>query len=476
MSDNGTPRAAAIYCRISADRAGEGLGVTRQEALCRDLAVRKGWTVTETYVDNDVSAYSGKPRPAYARMLAALDAGARDGVLVVDTDRLTRTPAELEGFIDLAERRGVALANVSGDVDLSTSDGRFKARIMGAVARQESEKKGERQRREREQSARAGKPPPGKRGYGYETDLVTVRPAEAKMIREAAARVLAGEALRAICVDWNDRGITPPGKAAGWQTATLRGILLNPRTAGLRRHRSRDRHGNLVSEAVYPAVWEAILDREEWESVTKRIAGNGTRRTGRPAVYLLSGIARCGLCGQPLYASLRADGRGRYACIKSPGRPGCGRLAVVAEPLEGEVVARVLAALDSPGFTEALTATPDDDGPDLGGEIADAENRLDEIAGDYADGAISRREWLVARERLTDRIAAARRQLDAAGFDRVLAALPAGADRLAAAWEAGDVDWRRAVLVAVAARIEVAPATKRGNRFDPERVTITWRA
>ena len=70
--------AAAIYCRISSDRKPdgesdekpEGLGVQRQEALCRRLASERGWPVGEVYVDNDVSAFGGKKRPAYARMLA----------------------------------------------------------------------------------------------------------------------------------------------------------------------------------------------------------------------------------------------------------------------------------------------------------------------------------------------------------------------------------------------------------------------
>jgi DNA invertase Pin-like site-specific DNA recombinase len=54
---------AAIYCRISQDRAGAGLGVTRQED-CGAPCERRGWVVVEVYADNDVSAYSGKPRPA----------------------------------------------------------------------------------------------------------------------------------------------------------------------------------------------------------------------------------------------------------------------------------------------------------------------------------------------------------------------------------------------------------------------------
>jgi site-specific DNA recombinase len=70
-----TVRRAAIYCRISLDRAGAGLGVARQQEDCRELAIRLGWPVAEVYVDNDVSAYSGKPRPAWQQLLAQVGSG-----------------------------------------------------------------------------------------------------------------------------------------------------------------------------------------------------------------------------------------------------------------------------------------------------------------------------------------------------------------------------------------------------------------
>ena len=38
---------------------------------------------------------------------------------MVDQDRLTRHPMELESFITTADRLGIPLANVSGEVDLS---------------------------------------------------------------------------------------------------------------------------------------------------------------------------------------------------------------------------------------------------------------------------------------------------------------------------------------------------------------------
>jgi len=64
-----------VYARISSDRDGDHLGVTRQVEDCERLVARKGWGVAERYVDDDVSAYKGRVRPAYKRMLDDLRGG-----------------------------------------------------------------------------------------------------------------------------------------------------------------------------------------------------------------------------------------------------------------------------------------------------------------------------------------------------------------------------------------------------------------
>ncbi|MCH8992263.1 MAG: recombinase family protein [Acidobacteria bacterium] len=273
MAVKTTPAAAAIYCRISLDKTGERLGVARQEALCRKLAADKGWPVAEVYVDGSTSAYNGAVRPAYRRMIDDLEAGRRDAVICVDLDRLTRRLVELEEFILLADRLGIGLANVSGDTDLSSVDGRLTARIMGAVARQESERKGERVAREAEQAARRGIPRGSRRPFGWEDDKTTIRPAEADLIREAARRVGAGETVASVARDWNQRGIASPQKARyGWSATTLAGVLRNPRLAGLRAYK-----GEIVAEGQ----WEPILDRAQWETLAARTAV-GMRRASTP--------------------------------------------------------------------------------------------------------------------------------------------------------------------------------------------------
>src|SRR5687768_9114572 len=90
---------AAIYCRISDDRRGLGLGVERQREDCAEMADRNGWRVVGTYPDNDTSAYSGKPRPQYLTLMQAVAEGGVDVIIAWHPDRLHRSPAELESFI-----------------------------------------------------------------------------------------------------------------------------------------------------------------------------------------------------------------------------------------------------------------------------------------------------------------------------------------------------------------------------------------
>jgi site-specific DNA recombinase len=61
---------ASIYCRISRDRVGAGLGVATQEADCRELSKSLDCTVVSIHTDNDLSAYTRKPRPGYKALLA----------------------------------------------------------------------------------------------------------------------------------------------------------------------------------------------------------------------------------------------------------------------------------------------------------------------------------------------------------------------------------------------------------------------
>lgn len=166
---------AAIYARISRDVAGDGLGVERQLLDCRKIAEVRGWTVAEEYVDNDISAFAGKRRPAYERMLEDIEAGQRDAVIVYNTDRLTRRPIELEQFTQICEAAGLTqLVAVTGDINLGNDDRMFMARVLAAVAAKESGRKSERLKRKAQEIAEAGRPNGGRRAFGYELSQLEV--------------------------------------------------------------------------------------------------------------------------------------------------------------------------------------------------------------------------------------------------------------------------------------------------------------
>jgi site-specific DNA recombinase len=133
--------------------------VARQLEDCRKLAASLGWSVAEQHVDNDLSAYSGKRRPGYERMLAHLRDGDRDAVIVYHVDRLTRRPIELEQFLEALDAAKVRQVRfVVGDTDLSTGDGLMVVRILAAMAANESATKSRRVKRKMEQNAAAGLP------------------------------------------------------------------------------------------------------------------------------------------------------------------------------------------------------------------------------------------------------------------------------------------------------------------------------
>jgi len=147
-------RRVVLYTRISKDREGAGLGVERQRADCLELAERLGWSVVGHHSYNDLSAYTGKARPGYKALLADIDSGRADAVLVWHTDRLHRSPVELEAYIERCEKQGVMTQTVkAGAVDLATPSGRMVARQFGNLARYEVEHMIERQQRAKLQAA-----------------------------------------------------------------------------------------------------------------------------------------------------------------------------------------------------------------------------------------------------------------------------------------------------------------------------------
>jgi site-specific DNA recombinase len=460
---------AAIYVRISRDRIGAGLGVERQEADCRELAERMGYAVVAVYIDNDLSAYSGKPRPAYRRMLDAVAAGLIDVVLAWHTDRLHRRPTELEEYIAASDTHGVPTHTVkAGALDLATPSGKLVARQLGAVARYEVDHAIERQQRARLQAATAGRWGGGRRPYGYQADGVTPKPDEAAVIAEATDAVLSGSSLRSVALDLNARGArTSTGRQ--WKATEVRKVLLRARNAGLREHQG---------EVIGLAEWPAVVAEDRWRAVVSLLS-DPQRRTVQSTTrrWLLSNLATCGVCGSLLRVTMLATTRASvpsYSC--SEGKCVVRNAVEVETMVSGVIVAR----LRRPDAVELLRpASPAVDVGALRDEAMNLRGRLDDLADDLD---LDERTLARRGQALRARIEEIEQRLAATGRGSVLAGVVDAPD-VQAAWDALHLDRRRAVIDAVAevivhrTRKGRPPGWKPGQSyFDPRSVEIRPRA
>lgn len=459
---------ASIYARISKDREGAGLGVGTQIADCRALAERLGHTVVDTYDDNDLSAYSGKPRPQYARMLEDIAAGKIDVVLAWHTDRLHRSPAELEHYILACEPRNVATVTVkAGPIDLSTPSGRMVARTLGNHARYEVEHAVERMKRAKQRSADAGKWKGGRRPFGYEADGVTVREDEAALIRSAADAILAGASVQSVARAWNEAGsTTTTGKP--WPLAAPRRILLRPRNAGLMEHNG---------EVIGPAEWPAILEPEKWRAVVRMLTDPRRRTNPGPSTrkWLGSGIYRCDVCEERLRATQRADQKRMYRCTGN-------HVGRNQEALDDLVEAVVAERLRRPDLADLLASEAE--GVDVSAAEARAvelRERLNQLAGVFAAGGIDAEQLAAGTKALNAELEAVRTEIQGAYRGSALAGI-ADAPDPGAAWLDAPLDRKRAVLDLLLS-VRVKPA-KRGRPrgwtpgapyFDPESVVLKWK-
>ena len=435
------PSKAAVYARISKDRDGTSLGVTRQQELCERLAQQLGWTVARTYTDNDLSAYSGARRPAYEQLCQDIQAGAVDAVLVADLDRLTRQPAELEGFITLADAHGIALANAAGEYDLRTADGRFMARLLGVVARQESERKSERIKRERAQRFAQGRPSPGMRRFGWEdTQMTTLCETEAQAIRQGAQAVLDGQTYAAVARAWNAQGFrSTTGRT--FSGDSVRDILTNPRNAALR--------PGLTGKGS----WPAIFDEQTYFALRDRARAAST--PGRPPKYLLSGLLIC-QCGTPMRSGGPANAR-VYLCRKWPAHPdACGKVSITMAATDAQITRLVVEALQ--GLGEPQPA------PAMGVESIVA--RLSALhRAFYIDGSVSAQDYETLRADLQG-------QIDRA--EQAAMQQPRPLD-ISAEWPGLSLQQRRSIIQELFEAIEISSCRPNApRRFDASRIAVRW--
>jgi site-specific DNA recombinase len=475
---SGTP--GVMYARISEDREGAGLGVERQlEDQCV-LFGQLGLRLAGVYADNDLSAFTGRPRPDYLAMLADLDAGRARVVTAWHTDRLHRTPKELETYIDLAERRGVVTHSVkAGPLDLATPSGRAVARTLCAWARFESEHKGERVRAARRQAAEQGRWAGGCRPFGFEPDGTTLCPGEAAAIAAASEAIVAGASLRSVVRDLNEAGHRTAWDRE-WTPVGTRDMLRRPRNAGLTSY----------GVETFPATWPAIVPEAAWRAVVSILSDPGRRTNttgGNRVKWLGSGLYVCGVCGQPALRVTHSSKRQpAYRCKARDNTRQSGHVTRAAHQLDEYVERVMVARLQRSDALDLLTAPtdPDLDATALHTEAAALGQRLTDLSAAFAEGAITLAQLRTGTDTLRTRLTEIEDTLTAAATVNPLIGL-AGHPSIAEIWYGStpercdrlDLGRRRAVLNTLLTVTVLATSRGRrpdGSYFDPTGIHIEW--
>lgn len=467
-------RKAALYARLSSDRDLEAVSIQDQLEACRERAEARGWRVVTEFTDRNISASVKKPRPGFDALVEAIRRREVDAIVVRETARLYRRPAQLEELIELLEEHHVAFESLfEGEMDLSTSNGRLMARIRASVDKAESERIGERVRLSKVARRAEGRHNGGgRRAYGYsrQDGRVTKDRAEAKIIRDVARRVLAGESLNRIAADLNSRGV-PTSGGGRWRPQHVQRML----TGGSRRERPFAAGGN---------GWPAILTEDEVELLRARLAVASKFRPKEPArgrKYSLTGLVECSECGTRMVGS-----GGYYRC--SPRDGGCGRVGIKARSLE-EHMAEELEARRAEGWTVVSDVAPAAEvSEELLAELREVTARLLEVGEAIGDGTLSVTAGGRAEQRLEERRKALQEQIATAmpvqqvGRFRLL--YDEGARREVEDWERRweaneltEIELRdlRDEFGMLVERITVQPRPDRRKVFNPERVQVEWR-
>jgi site-specific DNA recombinase len=450
-----------IYTRVSKDR-NQSRSTAEQEAECRAVCEREGWTVADVLSDNGISAsrYAKKSRPAWEEVKRRL---ATDGIDVLVTWEASRSNRDLAEFTDMRgimRSNGVLLSYSGRTLDLNDTGDSLMAGLDALLGEHSSDETADRIKRTVRANAVAGRPH-GRKLYGYkrehdpETGALVRQvpdPDEAEIVREIAHRFLSGESRYAVVDDLNARGVSD----RPWNANRLTRILSNPGYIAKRVHRG---------EVIGDADWEPLIDQATFDAIGERLAHPGARG-GHDVRHLLSGIARCGRCGGPMYCG-KAGGKLTYEC-----KPGRGHLARNQEHLDAYVTAMILERLATIDLDDLGAEHPD--AIEARAEAAEMRERISDAADKFAAGEISSSTLAKVEANLTPKIRAAEKRGRAAAVPPNVGDL--AGEGVDARWDALSIEQQREI-VRLLLDVTVLPDTRpRGSRgFDSDAVRLEWR-
>jgi site-specific DNA recombinase len=358
----------AVYTRKSSD---EGLDQefnsidAQREAGHAYIASQRieGWIPVAD--DYDDPAYSGgtMERPALKRLLADVEAGQIDIIVVYKIDRLTRSLTDFSKMVEVFERRGVSFVSVTQQINSATSMGRLMLNVLLSFAQFEREVTGERIRDKIAASKRKGLWMGGRPPLGYDVvqRRLVVNARESAIVRRIFEDFARIQSITALVGSLGQDGIT----TKAWTTQDGKYHPGSPIDKKYLHNLLRNRM--YLGELSYKGQWyrgqhDAILAPELWDRAQAVLAvephqrGAATQARGRSDA-LLRGLLfdAPGTKMHPTFT--RKKGREyRYYISKAEMRFGAAAKTyarIPAEAVEAATVAQIKTVLSSP---EAIAA------------------------------------------------------------------------------------------------------------------------
>jgi site-specific DNA recombinase len=345
----------AIYTRKSTDegleQAFNSLDAQREACAAFILSQKhEGWTVLPTLYDD--GGYSGgtMERPALQRLLADIEAGQIDVVVVYKVDRLTRALSDFAKLVEVFDRREVSFVSITQQFNTTTSMGRLTLNILLSFAQFERELIGERVRDKIAASKKKGMWMGGTVPLGYDVKdrKLIVNEAEARAVVDIYQRYLKLRSVRALGEELaaagikSKRRVRPDGAEYGHQQFSHGALYLMLQN---RTYRGEATHkGN-----SYPGEHSAIVDKPLWDAAQAALADNRVARatgarTKQPS--LLTGMVfdEAGERLTPTW-SVKKGTRYRYyvstSLVTGAARSGSNRCRIPAGNLEKVVINRL---------------------------------------------------------------------------------------------------------------------------------------
>jgi site-specific DNA recombinase len=360
----------AIYTRKSTEEGLEQefntLDAQREsaEAFIRSQA-GEGWTCLADRYDDGGFTGGNMDRPALKYLLADVEAGLIDCVMVYKVDRLSRSLLDFARIMETFEKRHVSFVSVTQQINSATSMGRLMLNVLLSFAQFEREIIGERTRDKVVATRRKGKWSGGRPLLGYDVDpagrRLVVNTEEAERVRAVFALFLEHESVPPVAREleargWsNKRWRTRSGKESGGEPLTrvgLRRLLSNVLYAGKVRYKDE------VHDGEQPSLVDPAVFRRAQELLHVVGAGRGAPARNRPGA-LLRGLLRCVPCGCAMTPAHSAKGVRRYryyTCTRAQKRgwDACPSKSIPADEIERLVLERIRGVGREPALLREL--------------------------------------------------------------------------------------------------------------------------